>query len=66
MKTIIFNIFLTVSLLFGSNVSAECIKMCNDAWWNKISSNELIEYTKNINSINIRDDYGFHPIAFLL
>ena len=64
MKTIIFNIFLTVSLLFGSNVFAECIVMCNDAWWNKTSSSELIEYTKNINSINIKDDYGFTPLHF--
>jgi len=66
MKVIIFNIFLIAPLLLGKNVVAECIKMCNDAWWNKISSIELIEYTKNITSINIKDDYGFTPLHFAI
>ena len=64
MKTLVFNLFLLGSLFAGSNVLAGCVNLCNDAWWNKISSNELIEYTKNIKSINIKDDYGFTPLHF--
>ena len=64
MKILIFNLFFLVSLFTGSNVIAECVNLCNDAWWNKINSNELTEYTKNIKSINIRDDYGFTPLHF--
>ena len=64
MKTLVFNLFLLGSLFAGSNVLAGCVNLCNDAWWNKINSNELTEYTKNIKSINIRDDYGFTPLHF--
>ena len=64
MKSLVFNLFLLGSLFAGSNVLAGCVNLCNDAWWNKISSNELIEYTKNIKSINIKDDYGFTPLHF--
>jgi len=64
MKKLLFNLFLLVSLFAGSNVFAGCVNLCNDAWWNKINANELTEYTKNIKSINIKDDYGFTPLHF--
>jgi ankyrin repeat protein len=64
MKILIFNLFFSVFIFVGSNAFAKCVDLCNDAWWNKINSNELTEYTKNIKSINIKDDYGFTPLHF--
>ena len=65
MKTLNLNISCAlIYIMTASNAFAACDNLCDDKWWSKISIKQLQQYTKNIESINIKNDYGFSPLHF--